>query len=194
MGDRGLWFQPGWRRSEHVRAPRWAPREEVLLAVRRLLHGERVSVAGHHVTLDDVGLEQPPSPPPPLLAGVRGPKSLALVGRVADGVVLAEPATPSTVRVALEQCAAPGDFHVVAFSRCSASPPTGAARLPQCDAVVGWAARPTHGWTAVGAALSDLLDWYERYGAEWLVDLPTDWWADLGPIGTFEDAWRICTG
>jgi len=30
-----------------------------------------MSVAGHHVTFDDVGVEQPPSPPPPLLAGVR---------------------------------------------------------------------------------------------------------------------------
>ncbi len=47
---------------------------------------------------------------PPLLAGVRGPRSLALAGRVADGTVLAEPTTPERVRAdpegALEQLAA----------------------------------------------------------------------------------------
>jgi len=44
--------------------------------VRRLLAGERVTMHGRHVHLDDVRLDQPPSPLPPLLAGVRGPESM----------------------------------------------------------------------------------------------------------------------
>ena len=43
--------------------------------------------------LDDVVLTFPPANPPPLLAGVRGPKSLNTAGATCDGVLLAEPAS-----------------------------------------------------------------------------------------------------
>ncbi len=72
--------------------------EETLTVIRRLLAGERVSFEGKHVRLDEVELEFPPAIPPKLIAGVRGPKSLAAAGRVADGTLLAEPATPEYVR------------------------------------------------------------------------------------------------
>ncbi|MFD5090507.1 LLM class flavin-dependent oxidoreductase [Amycolatopsis thailandensis] len=72
--------------------------EETLTVIRRLLAGERVSFEGKHVRLDEVELEFPPAVPPKLIAGVRGPKSLAAAGRVADGTLLAEPATPEYVR------------------------------------------------------------------------------------------------
>src|SRR5699024_6275102 len=62
--------------------------DEVLTTVRRLLAGEEVSFQGRYVTLDQVQLDQPPAQPVPVLAGVRGPKSMALAGRSADGVVL----------------------------------------------------------------------------------------------------------
>ncbi|MEU5260243.1 LLM class flavin-dependent oxidoreductase [Amycolatopsis sp. NPDC021455] len=75
--------------------------EETLLAVRRLLAGERVSMDGKHVRLDEVELVFPPSSPPPLVAGVRRPKSLAVAGRAADGTILAEPSPPEFVRTAL---------------------------------------------------------------------------------------------
>ncbi|OOC05608.1 LLM class flavin-dependent oxidoreductase [Amycolatopsis azurea] len=76
--------------------------EETLTVVRRLLAGERVSFEGKHVRLDEVELEFPPAVPPKLIAGVRGPKSLAAAGRVADGTLLAEPATPEYVRATRE--------------------------------------------------------------------------------------------
>ncbi|HET6709088.1 LLM class flavin-dependent oxidoreductase [Amycolatopsis sp.] len=82
--------------------------EETLLAVRRLLAGERVSMDGKHVQLDEVELVFPPSSPPPLVAGVRRPKSLAVAGATADGTILAEPAPPEYVRTALEGIAAGG--------------------------------------------------------------------------------------
>lgn len=40
--------------------------EEVLVAVRRPLVGERVTMHGRHVNLDEVELDQPPREPPPL--------------------------------------------------------------------------------------------------------------------------------
>ncbi|WP_086842699.1 LLM class flavin-dependent oxidoreductase [Amycolatopsis kentuckyensis] len=82
--------------------------EETLLAVRRLLAGERVSMDGKHVHLDEVELVFPPSSPPPLVAGVRRPKSLAVAGAAADGTILAEPSPPEFVRTALAGIAAGG--------------------------------------------------------------------------------------
>lgn len=77
--------------------------EDTLTAVRRLLDGERVSMAGSYVNLHDVKLAFPPEHRPPLLAGVRGPRSIAAAGRVADGLILAEPTSPAYVRWAREQ-------------------------------------------------------------------------------------------
>lgn len=57
-------------------------------AVRRLLHGETVSVTGRYVKLDDVTLDWPPSQVPPVIVGARGPKTVALAGEVGDGVLL----------------------------------------------------------------------------------------------------------
>jgi 5,10-methylenetetrahydromethanopterin reductase len=74
--------------------------DETLVAVRRLLAGERVSMFGRHVRLDEVELEFPPAVVPPVLAGVRGPKSLAVSGASADGTILAEPVAPEYVRAA----------------------------------------------------------------------------------------------
>jgi len=60
----------------------WVP------AVRALLGGETVTVSGEYVRLDQVTLDWPPPEPVPLLVGARGPKTLALAGELADGLVL----------------------------------------------------------------------------------------------------------
>lgn len=57
-------------------------------AVRRLVHGETVTVAGRYVRLDGVALDWPPAVVPPLLIGARGPKTVALAGEIGDGVLL----------------------------------------------------------------------------------------------------------
>lgn len=90
--------------------------EEAITIVRRLLGGERVDVDGAVYTMRAVELDRPPAQVPPLLAGVRGPKSLALAGRLADGVVLAEGAGPTYVAQAIEQAGAPDAFHVSVFT------------------------------------------------------------------------------
>ncbi len=79
--------------------------EETLLAVRALLAGETVTTTGRSVRLDAVRLNHPPTQPPPVLAGVRGPKSLRLAGRSADGTILAEPTAPEYVHWARERIA-----------------------------------------------------------------------------------------
>lgn len=73
---------------------------EYTTALRALLSGERVTVAGRYVQLQDVALDWPPTPPPPLLAGAVGPKSLALCGELADGTLLTAGTTPTGTRAA----------------------------------------------------------------------------------------------
>lgn len=67
-------------------------------AVRALLHGQTVTVSGRYVALDAVALDWPPTPPPALLLGARGPRTVALAGEVADGVLLDAVADADAVR------------------------------------------------------------------------------------------------
>ncbi|NTW38772.1 MAG: LLM class flavin-dependent oxidoreductase [Cellulomonadaceae bacterium] len=85
---------------------------ETLTAVRDLLHGREVTTSGRYVTLDAVRLAAPPAVVPPVVAGVRGPRSLAVSGLHADGTVLAEPITPAYLQAARAHIAA-GPEHVV---------------------------------------------------------------------------------
>lgn len=61
---------------------------EYVPALRSLLAGERVTVAGRYVTLDDVALDWPSAVPPPVWAAGEGPRTLTLAGELAEGVVL----------------------------------------------------------------------------------------------------------
>jgi alkanesulfonate monooxygenase SsuD/methylene tetrahydromethanopterin reductase-like flavin-dependent oxidoreductase (luciferase family) len=74
--------------------------EEVTVAVRALLRGETVDTEGRYVRLRGVALDHPPHTVPPLSLGVRGPKSLKLSGRCADGTVLDVSAQPDDVAAA----------------------------------------------------------------------------------------------
>ncbi|SHG00633.1 Luciferase-like monooxygenase [Jatrophihabitans endophyticus] len=75
-------------------------------ALRALLHGETVSTDGRYVQLEDVALDWPPSPAPPLLVGAVGPKTLELATEVGDGVILTGATTPQALRDAAEPLAA----------------------------------------------------------------------------------------
>ena len=69
-------------------------------AVRSLLSGNTVSVSGRYVQLDGVVLDWPPTTPPTLLIGARGPRTVALAGEVSDGVLLDSVTDPEVVRAA----------------------------------------------------------------------------------------------
>lgn len=102
--------------------------EETLVALRALLRGERVEVQGRYVDVSGVQLVSPPAVVPPVLAGVRGPRSLAVAGRAADGTVLAEPVTPEYVAQALQHIDATGPHRVVAYAVAAVDPDADAAR------------------------------------------------------------------
>ncbi|MCW2810686.1 MAG: putative 5,10-methylenetetrahydromethanopterin reductase [Friedmanniella sp.] len=71
-------------------------------ALRRLLDGERVSVTGRYVQLDDVALDWPPTRVPPLMIGGAGPRSLALAAELGDGNLLTAAMTEAEVQRAGE--------------------------------------------------------------------------------------------
>jgi alkanesulfonate monooxygenase SsuD/methylene tetrahydromethanopterin reductase-like flavin-dependent oxidoreductase (luciferase family) len=77
--------------------------EETMSAVRALLAGQTVTVEGRYVRLREVALDHPPASAPRVSIGVRGPKSLELAGRVAEGTVLDSLSSPAYVRWARER-------------------------------------------------------------------------------------------
>lgn len=70
-----------------VESPVTLLREHVT-AIRALLRGEEVTTDGRYVVLDRVQLRFPPEVVPPVLVGGRGPRTLAVAGALADGVIL----------------------------------------------------------------------------------------------------------
>jgi alkanesulfonate monooxygenase SsuD/methylene tetrahydromethanopterin reductase-like flavin-dependent oxidoreductase (luciferase family) len=58
--------------------------EEVVTAVRSLLHGERVTVEGRWIELDDAVILPRPERPIPLLIASNGPRMLEITARLAD--------------------------------------------------------------------------------------------------------------
>ncbi len=161
--------------------------EEVTTSVTRLLAGEEVSFEGKTVFLDKVKLDAPPAEAPPILLGVQGPKSMALAGRVAGGVVLAEPATAPYVRQSVEYAGSPEGFVVAVF----------AAMCVREDRKTAyeWTA-PWLGWrigerppqlTAL-PFFDEMKKLYDASGEAGLVGMPSDWWTAIGAIGTLDDA------
>jgi alkanesulfonate monooxygenase SsuD/methylene tetrahydromethanopterin reductase-like flavin-dependent oxidoreductase (luciferase family) len=71
---------------------------EHLTATRALLRGEKVTVEGRYVHLDEVTLEWPPPTPVPVLSAATGDRTLRLSGEAADGTVLVAGTGPDEVR------------------------------------------------------------------------------------------------
>ena len=92
--------------------------DETIRVVKRLLAGEEVTFDGRLSPLDHVRLDQPPTVAPrDRRRGPAAAKSLALAGRVADGMILVEGAGPTYVEWALEpRRADPDTFQVVTFT------------------------------------------------------------------------------
>lgn len=161
--------------------------EEVITVVRRLLRGETVSFRGRHVHLDSVAIDQPPAKVPPVVAGVRGPKSMALAGRAADGVVLAEGANAAYVARCREQAGDPAGFRISVFASLCIERDRTAAYRWMAPLVAAWLSSPNPAMDAHPHA-AEIRERFAEGGTDALVGMPREWWLDLGPIGTFDDA------
>jgi 5,10-methylenetetrahydromethanopterin reductase len=156
---------PEWMRQVGAGTPhKLALLEESILAVRGLLAGKRVELAGREVTVDGLRLVHPPRAVPPIVTGVVQPRSLELSGRVADGTIIAEghgPARIAAAREHIERGVAAGDrpaheLIVFAFLRVDDDPARAAGATR--EAVAGQASwlgvPPAEVYTLTGPASS----------------------------------------
>jgi alkanesulfonate monooxygenase SsuD/methylene tetrahydromethanopterin reductase-like flavin-dependent oxidoreductase (luciferase family) len=161
--------------------------DETITVVKRLLAGEEVTFEGREVTLDSVQLDQPPSVVPPVVAGVQQRKSMALAGRVADGVILVEGAGPAYVDWALEQAGRPDDFHVVTFTMMAVAESRREAYGCVAPVVAGLLEERRPAVTVL-PFFDEMVSRVTDGGVDALLDMPSDYWAEIGAIGTFDDA------
>jgi alkanesulfonate monooxygenase SsuD/methylene tetrahydromethanopterin reductase-like flavin-dependent oxidoreductase (luciferase family) len=93
--------------------------KEYATALRLLLRGEPGPANGRYVHAEGVVLTETPDVVPPVILGVRGPKSQAAAGEVADGLLLAEPAAPAYITTSLHHLHAgnpgPSEPYVVTY-------------------------------------------------------------------------------
>jgi len=143
---------------------------EWVTATRALLHGQTVTVSGQYVRLQDVALDWPPAAVPPLLVGARGPKTIALAGEIADGLVLDAGITPDGVRQAVATAAAPRPHEVVVYLPCGAGP----GARERIEAELASSSRPGAGAAAVGPAadVAAAIGSFARAGATTVVLQP----------------------
>ena len=144
---------------------------EWVAAVRSLLHGQTVTVSGQYVRLNGVALDWPPAAVPPLLVGARGPKTLALAGEDADGLVLDADISPDGVRKAVATAAAVRPHDVVVYLPSAAGP----GARERIDAELAQLTRTSAHWSAVGSAedVADAIRTFAAAGATTVILQPT---------------------
>ncbi|WP_046732326.1 LLM class flavin-dependent oxidoreductase [Streptomyces humi] len=154
---------------------------EHLDALRALLRGERVSVQGRYVRLDDVALDWPPATPVDVLAGAEGPRTLRLSGEAADGTVLTSATSPDGVRRAralIEEGRlaagrdAGGPHHVVVYL-LTATGPDAPARLRAELVAEGLESVPDLGVAGDADAVAKAVQRLAEAGADTVILQPT---------------------
>jgi 5,10-methylenetetrahydromethanopterin reductase len=188
----------GWMEQVGARPESWLrSMEEITTVVRRIVHGDEVTVEGAYANLDRVRLDAPPEIAPPIVLGVQAEKSLRLAGACADGVLLAEGAGPDYVRWArglMEQgrkdAGREGRGSVTVYAHClvdDGNPEAVRDRMRDIVArsIAGFV-QPQIRQASFGPALADLAAWG---GVEAVRDgLPDAWLDGLAITGTSDDA------
>ncbi|PWD52494.1 LLM class flavin-dependent oxidoreductase [Serinibacter arcticus] len=159
--------------------------EETTTAVRSVLRGRPVA-PGRYVTLEHTEFTELPETIPPVLLGVRGPRSLALSGRVADGTLLAEPSPPSYVRAAARHIAATGPHELITYDVAAVDDDAERA-LEAVRPGLMWIGEPDWAPHLVGLPFADELVALRAASAgpeEFAAALPLEWIDELSLAGT----------
>ena len=164
---------------------------EYVTALRALLRGEKVTVSGTYVRLDQVQLTWPPASPVPVPAAARGPKTLRLAGEIADGTVLDASYNADQVRelrTSIEQGRAEGrrtDPHDAVVYVTAVTGPDARARL---DAELReWGHDPAAGIGVAGDAgqIAGHLNEIVAAGADTVIVVPVENEPDLPGLARF---------
>ena len=162
--------------------------DEVVTTVKRLLDGDTVTFDGRYVKLHDVVLDPPPGIAPPILTGVRGPKSLELTGRIADGLILADCAGPTHTRASIAQTARTGDptFRTCVFSALCLTDDRRDAHRLMAPFIESQLAAP---WPGINdhPNIDEIRERHANGGLNAITSMPGDWWLELGAIGDLDD-------
>jgi len=170
--------------------------EETLIAVRAMIGGETFTGDGRQVRLGGVRLDHPPDVTPPVSAGVRGPKSLTLSGRAADGTILAECSPPEYVAWARERIAEgvktaerEGPHRLTVYALCAVDRDGDAARATLRPVIAASLASGSVGAHIAPLGISgELADMMERGGVQAIErEMPDAWIDALSVGGTPED-------
>nr|BFE59108.1 LLM class flavin-dependent oxidoreductase [Dactylosporangium thailandense] len=177
---------PDWMRQAGARpASPLTLLREYTIAVRALLRGEPGPAAGRYVAVEGVVIGEIPAAPPPVVLGVRGPKSIAMAGEVADGLLLAEPCAPPYVADAVSRFAAPSPI-VVTYDAAAVADDGRAAR----DLVrpgLAWIGEPDWAPHLAPLPLAGELARHRAAAAsreEFAATLPDEWVRELSLAGT----------
>ncbi|MFI6629403.1 LLM class flavin-dependent oxidoreductase [Nonomuraea fuscirosea] len=139
--------------------------EETITSVRALLRGERVTLDGKSVHLDGVTLVHPPAVPPPVLAGVKGPRSLALSGRVAQGTILPEGVGPDELPGVLERIGATEEHELVVFAYLRGTAELDEAARSLLDGQAGFLGVAPEDVAMASGAPEEAAEWVKSLGA-----------------------------
>ncbi|MGW0827460.1 LLM class flavin-dependent oxidoreductase [Streptomyces sp. NPDC002845] len=152
---------------------------EHLVALRALLGGERVTMDGRYVSLDDVALDWPPAAAVEVLAGATGPRTLRLSGEAADGTILTAGTSPDGVRRARrlidEGRASAGrtDPRKIVVYLLTATGPDGPTRLKAELDAEGLASVPDLGVAGDAGAVAEAAQRLADAGADTVILQPT---------------------
>jgi 5,10-methylenetetrahydromethanopterin reductase len=158
---------------------------EYFTALRRLLAGEKVSVQGRYVQLDEVQLDWPPPQAPPLLTGGQGPKTLELAAELADGSLLAAfdedgvRRACEVVKATRSRLGADSAAHEILAGQIAA---TGAGAQERVDAEVPkWGGKPGPGAGVAGdaEAIAGMVRRLAGFGVTTVTIQPTEDEPDL---------------
>lgn len=166
--------------------------DEYTTAVLTLLRGEPGPPAGRYVDVEGVVLEEIPDAVPPVILGVRGPKSLTLAGRVSDGALLAEPSTPEYIAASLQNVrsdAPAGARTEITTYDVAVVDDDAAAALAQVRPALEWFGEPDWAPHLVGLPFAEELAAHRAASAsreEFAATIPDEWVAELSLAGTAE--------
>lgn len=188
----------GWMAQVGARPESWLRSlDEITTAVRRIVHGEEVTVDGRYASLDAVRLESAPEVAPPILLGVQAEKSLRLAGARADGVVLAEGSGPEYVRWASDLMAQgrtdagrDGRGLVTVYTHCLVDDDRPETAREHMRGLVSKSVaeymQPQFARASFGPALAEMA---ARGGVDGVRDgMPDAWLSDLAIVGTSAEA------
>lgn len=163
---------------------------EYFTALRRLLAGEKVTVQGRYVKLDEVQLDWAPPVAPPLLTGGHGPKTLALSAEVADGTLLSAfdedgvQQACEVVKATRSRLGAGAAAHEIVAGQIAATGPGAQARVD--EEIPKWGGQPGPGAGVAGdaEAIAGMVRRLAGFGATTVTVQPTEDEPDLeGFIG-----------